>query len=78
MGTHPIFESDFDCLTDDKVGGVAHWRHHFHHDLVQLTHWRPPYPLFFDPRANSLESGCNCFSCWSFGAFNPRAPRAYV
>jgi len=21
MGTHPIFESDFDCLTDDKNDG---------------------------------------------------------
>jgi len=20
MGTHPIFESDFDCLTDDEIG----------------------------------------------------------
>jgi len=20
MGTHPIFESDFDCLTDETVG----------------------------------------------------------
>jgi len=21
MGTHPIFESDFDCLTDEHFGG---------------------------------------------------------
>merc|ERR1711935_328157 len=23
MGTHPIFESDFDCLTDDKKGSYS-------------------------------------------------------
>jgi|ERR1712106_385986 len=23
MGTHPIFESDFDCLTDDQTGRVV-------------------------------------------------------
>jgi len=23
MGTHPIFESDFDCLTDLKQNGVS-------------------------------------------------------
>merc|ERR1712126_425132 len=22
MGTHPIFESDFDCLTDMKIAGI--------------------------------------------------------
>jgi len=25
MGTHPIFESDFDCLTDDRLRTV--YRH---------------------------------------------------
>jgi len=25
MGTHPIFESDFDCLTDVVFGGVIEW-----------------------------------------------------
>merc|ERR1712130_207395 len=24
MGTHPIFESDFDCLTDSSVGQIWH------------------------------------------------------
>jgi len=23
MGTHPIFESDFDCLTDNEIGILA-------------------------------------------------------
>jgi len=23
MGTHPIFESDFDCLTELKIGNVV-------------------------------------------------------
>jgi len=26
MGTHPIFESDFDCLTDDKMLQVRYAR----------------------------------------------------
>jgi len=25
MGTHPIFESDFDCLTDDNGRGALNW-----------------------------------------------------
>merc|ERR1712131_373352 len=25
MGTHPIFESDFDCLTEKCVGGLKTW-----------------------------------------------------
>jgi len=24
MGTHPIFESDFDCLTDNAIGEISH------------------------------------------------------
>jgi len=23
LGTHPIFESDFDCLTDDEFGIIS-------------------------------------------------------
>merc|ERR1712123_402450 len=25
MGTHPIFESDFDCLTEQKKDGICDW-----------------------------------------------------
>jgi len=25
MGTHPIFESDFDCLTEWETGNTAYW-----------------------------------------------------
>jgi len=25
MGTHPIFESDFDCLTDSEFCGSVGW-----------------------------------------------------
>jgi len=34
MGTHPIFESDFDCLTDDKTGRVAVRLHSLYNALV--------------------------------------------
>merc|ERR1712176_1539529 len=52
MGTHPIFESDFDCLTEwvaevEECSVVevdhphplhAQQRHHRHHLLLQLLH----------------------------------------
>jgi len=34
MGTHPIFESDFDCLTDlarGKIGKIGKWQMSFCH-----------------------------------------------
>jgi len=27
MGTHPIFESDFDCLTDFEIGNKGDYRY---------------------------------------------------
>jgi len=35
MGTHPIFESDFDCLTDVKIGESTVDSAHFGIEFAQ-------------------------------------------
>merc|ERR1712037_23573 len=44
MGTHPIFESDFDCLTDKKKTGKK--RKTFRHGLHELTVFDHPDVTF--------------------------------
>merc|ERR1712048_763619 len=47
MGTHPIFESDFDCLTDKEIGSemlrvnnVIHPRRYLRVSLPVLNYYR--------------------------------------
>merc|ERR1712131_432853 len=36
MGTHPIFESDFDCLTDVNIGSYPQWSHNYAKVLIKM------------------------------------------
>merc|ERR1739838_288943 len=44
MGTHPIFESDFDCLTDIEMDNLI--KSHETHDHIELTDFA--YEVNFD------------------------------
>jgi len=36
MGTHPIFESDFDCLTDVNIGSYPSWINNYSRVLITM------------------------------------------
>jgi len=36
MGIHPIFESDFDCLTDVNIGSYPQWSHNYAKVLIKM------------------------------------------
>merc|ERR1712064_200000 len=53
MGTHPIFESDFDCLTEN-----GHWTYFYRYQTRRCparTRWQDHQAI----RAARLQTGCN-------------------
>merc|ERR1712227_864662 len=80
MGTHPIFESDFDCLTEcrfnlNRMNGAVAQQHQSHHDEIenierheqpQGSHYIKQEPEFLPSTDNHVMGGDDLYSGNSF------------
>merc|ERR1711915_281930 len=82
MGTHPIFESDFDCLTecclDSPPDPPAHWLPHQSKFMVSLAHMLLlPIPLPSPPDKRKLSQQI-CLCCQPFSKRNLLNPTSQI
>merc|ERR1711931_545877 len=82
MGTHPIFESDFDCLTecclDSPPDQPAHWFKHQFKFMVFLVHMLLLPILLPSPLDKRKQYQLICLCCQPFSKRNQLNPTSQI